>query len=99
MAAFDITDLVYKPSDIMDADVFTDITATLANQSTKSQLLPSLKVSIYDNNALTGEFIALPKDYLASKQNLLFAEQNKSFMFTVPVTINHISKVTINPIY
>jgi len=84
---------------IVDANTFTDIAASLENKSTKSQLLPSIKVSIYDNSALIGEFIALPKDYLASKQNLLLAEQNKSFMFTVPITTNQISKVTINPIY
>jgi len=99
IAAFDINSLVYNPSDIKDANTFTDIAASLENKSTKSQLLPSIKVSIYDNSALIGEFIALPKDYLASKQNLLLAEQNKSFMFTVPITTNQISKVTINPIY
>ncbi|MGM8908791.1 zinc-ribbon and DUF3426 domain-containing protein [Psychrobacter sp. 1U1] len=99
MTAFDIVDVIYRPSEVNAADGFTDIAATLANQSTKSQLLPNLKVSIYSNDDVIGEFIAMPKDYLVSKQNLLFAEQNKPFMFTVPVVNDEINKVIIDPIY
>lgn len=99
MTAFDIIDVVYRPSEVKTANGFTDIAATLANQSVKSQLLPNLKVSIYGNDDVIGEFIAMPKDYLVSKQNLLSAAQNKSFMFTVPVVNNEINKITIDPIY
>ena len=99
MSAFDINDVVYRPSEVKTADEFTDIAATLANHSTKSQLLPNLKVSIYSNDDVIGEFIAMPKDYLVSKQNVLSAEQNKPFMFTVPVINNEINRVTIDPIY
>lgn len=99
MSAFDINDVAYRPSTVKTADEFTDIAATLANQSTKSQLLPNLKVSIYSNDDVIGEFIATPKDYLVSKQNVLSAEQNKPFMFTVPVVNNEINRVTIDPIY
>ena len=99
MTAFDIINVVYRPSEVKTANGFTDIAATLANQSVKSQLLPNLKVSIYGNDDVIGEFIAMPKDYLVSKQNLLSAAQNKSFMFTVPVVNNEINKITIDPIY
>lgn len=99
MTAFDITNLAYKSSQIKADNMFSDIGATLVNQSQKAQLLPSLKVSIYTNDALIGEFIATPKDYLASKQHSLSAEQSKSFLFTVPVASNQISQVTVDPIY
>lgn len=99
LMAFNITNLVYESSKIKAANTFSDIKASLKNQSTEAQLLPSLKVSVYDDNAVIGEFIALPKDYLASKQNSLPAEQNKAFMFTIPVASNQISRVAIEPIY
>ncbi len=97
--AFDITNLVYKSSTIQAADTFSDITASLTNESTHSQLLPSLKVSVYNDDALLGAFIAMPDDYLASKQNSLPAQQNKAFMFTIPIASKQISQVTIDPIY
>lgn len=97
--AFNITNLVYKSSAIQAADTFSDITASLTNESTHSQLLPSLKVSVYNDETLLGAFIALPEDYLASKQNSLPAQQDKAFMFTIPIASNQISRVAIEPIY
>lgn len=99
ITTFEITNITYKPSEIKADDMFSDIGATLGNQSKKAQLLPSLKVSIYNNNELIGEFIATPEDYLVSKQKFLSAEQNKSFLFTVPIANNRISQVTVDPIY
>lgn len=99
LTAFDVTDLVHRPSEIKAANGFSDISAILVNQSTKAQLLPTLKVGIYSSEVLVGEFLALPEDYLVSKQHRLPAEQNKPLMFTVPITDNQISRITIDPIY
>ncbi len=99
MTTLGINNLMYRPSEIKVATEFSDISASLANQSVQAQLLPSLKVSIYDDSSLIGEFIALPKDYLASTQHRLLAEDSQSVMFTVPVASNQISQVIIDPIY
>lgn len=97
--AFQITDLNYLPSQISSPVVFSDIKASLVNQSDYSQILPSLKVSIHGNNALIGEFIAMPEDYLLSPQNQLASHYDKSVMFTIPIAIDQINKVVIDPIY
>ncbi len=99
LTAFDVTDPVHRPSEIKSANGFSDISAILANQSTQAQLLPTLKVGMYSDEVLVGEFIALPEDYLVSKQYKLPAEQHKSLMFTVPIADNQISQITIDPIY
>ena len=99
LATLNITNLNVKPSNIKAANEFSDIEAWLVNQSIQPQLLPSLKVSIYSADDLIGEFIAMPGDYLASPENLLTAEQIKPFMFTIPITHEQISQITIDPIY
>lgn len=99
LAALNISNLKVEPSNIKAANAFSDIEAWLVNQSVQPQLLPSLKVSIYGTDSLIGEFIAMPGDYLASPQNLLTAEQIKPLMFTIPITHEQISKITIDPIY
>lgn len=99
ITALSITKLTYRPSQVKAASAFSDIQADLVNQSTQAQLFPNLKVSIHGKNALIGEFIALPKNYLLSPQNQLGANSRKSVMFTVPVAANQIKQVTIDPIY
>ncbi len=97
--AFVITDLSFETSGIKAANKFTDIQATLENESSESQLFPSLKVSIYGGNSLLGEFIALPEDYLIGRQNQLTAGYGKPFMFTIPITATKVNEVIIKPIY
>lgn len=99
MSALEISNLTYKASEIKPSDEFSDISATLVNQSAQAQLLPSLKVSIYGNETLAGEFIALPEDYLASTQYRLSAQENKAFMFTIPIKSSQIAQVAVDPIY
>ncbi len=99
ISAFSIDNLQHRSSQIQTAGGFSDVEASLGNQTMQSQLFPSLKVSIYGNNAVIGEFIASPEEYLLSPETLLSAGQNKLFMFTVPIADAQISKITINPIY
>ncbi|MBO1529977.1 zinc-ribbon and DUF3426 domain-containing protein [Psychrobacter sp. F1192] len=99
VTALNITNLNVEPSRIQADNKFSDIEAWLVNQSMQQQLLPTLKVSIYSTDRLIGEFVAMPGDYLASPQNLLTAEQTKPLMFTIPITHERISQVTIDPIY
>lgn len=99
LEAFVISDLQFRASKVKAADTFSDIQATLSNQSTQTQLLPSLKVSIYDSEALIGEFIAMPEDYLIARQSQLSAGYSQAFMFTTPLSSQQISKITIEAIY
>lgn len=94
-----ITDLNHRISLVSTTSAFSDVQATLSNQSSQAQLLPSLKVSVHSPKALIGEFIAMPDDYLLSTQNQLAAEGSKKLMFTIPVADNQIDHVTINSIY
>ena len=60
-----------EQSKIKAATAYSDVQATLSNQSAETQLVPSLRVSIYGSDALVGEFIALPEDYLMTRQSQL----------------------------
>ena len=99
ISAFTIDKLSYKSSRVQKTSTYTDIQADLVNESAKTQLLPNLKVSIYANDAIIGEFIAQPKNYLLSSESKLPAERAKSVMFTVPVAVKQMTKVLIQPIY
>ena len=99
LAALTINDIKYKPSQIKPASRFSDISLTLNNQSAQAQLYPHVKVSVYGSDALVGEFIAAPDEYLLSKQSQLGAKSRRQLLFTIPVANTQISKVTINPIY
>ncbi len=99
LTALKITSLEHRSSKLSATNAFSDVQATLANQSSQAQLLPSLKVSIYGIDATIGEFIAMPEDYLLSPQNQLAAEGRKQLLFTIPVANNQINSVTIDPIY
>ncbi|WP_352338180.1 DUF3426 domain-containing protein [Psychrobacter sp. 16-MNA-CIBAN-0192] len=97
--AFIITKPTVKASQVKNARKFSDIQAQLLNESTQTQLLPNLKVSIYTQDKIIGEFIAQPSDYLLSSETKLAAERRKSVMFTVPITAKKISRVVIEPFY
>lgn len=97
--AFIITDLSFGTSEIETSNNFTDIQATLENKSTHSQLLPSLKVTLYNDDSILGEFIALPEDYLIGRQQQLAAGYGKPFIFTTAISATQVSKVTIKAIY
>ncbi len=99
LAALSITDLSYNKSQIKTSGDFSDIQLILNNQSMQAQLLPSVKVRIFGSNALIGEFIADPNDYLLTTQNQLAAKGLKPMMFTVPIASDEISRVIAEPIY
>lgn len=99
LAALSTSDIGDQPSRIQPASTFSDISITLNNQSAQAQLLPHVKVSVYGDNALIGEFIAAPQDYLLSTQSQLGASSRKQLLFTVPVANTQISKVSAEPIY
>ena len=99
LAALSTSDITHRPSRIKTADAFSDISITLNNQSTQAQLLPYVKVSIYGSEALIGEFIAGPQDYLLSTQSQLGATSRKQLLFTIPVAPAQIDKVNAKPIY
>ncbi len=94
-----ITELSYRSSQVNTNNNFSDIKANLVNNGTHAQLLPSLKVSVYDSDGLLGSFIAMPDSYLLSSQNQLAGKASESVMFTVPVAVQQIHQVTIDAIY
>ncbi|SNT69475.1 zinc-ribbon and DUF3426 domain-containing protein [Psychrobacter sp. LV10R520-6] len=94
-----ITDLNHRASQVSTTSAFSDVRATLSNQSSQAQLLPNLKISVHSSNALIREFIAMPDDYLLSPQYQLAAESSKQLMFTIAIADNQIDHVTIDPIY
>ena len=97
--AFTITDISHSASKVNDSATFSDIKAVLVNQSPESQLLPNIKVSIYKEETLIGEFIAMPADYLLSTQAQLAAEYDKPVMFTLPLPAKQISNVVMETLY
>ena len=97
--ALTITDSAHRASQIKTAGNFSDISAILNNQSTKAQLYPNIKVSIYGADTLIGEFIADPNDYLLGKPSQLTAGNNKRLLFTVPVANAKIREITMIPLY
>lgn len=99
LAALSTSDITHQPSRIKTDNTFSDISITLNNQSTQAQLLPHVKVSVYGTDALIGEFIAAPQDYLLSTQSQLGATSRKQLLFTIPVANAQIDKVNAEPIY
>lgn len=99
LAVLSTSDVSHQPSRINTTSSFSDISITLNNQSPQAQLLPHVKVSVYGNKALIGEFIAAPQDYLLSTQSQLGAQSRKQLLFTVPVANAQISKVSVTPVY
>lgn len=99
ISEFTITNISHSASRVSDGATFSDIKAVLVNQSTQSQLLPNIKVSIYEEEALIGEFIAAPSDYVLSPQAQLAAEYEKPVMFTLPIPAKKISTVVMDVMY
>jgi predicted Zn finger-like uncharacterized protein len=99
LTALSVSDINYQASRINTKTGFSDISAAITNQSSQAQLYPQVKVSIYGANALIGEFIAAPNEYLVGKQSQLAGNSYKQLLFTVPVTHAQITKIAINPIY
>lgn len=99
LTAFTITNLNHKSSKIKMDGKSSDVSATLNNQSAKAQLYPNIKVSVYGANDLIGEFIAMPADYLLSKQSQLAADSSQNMLFTIPIANREIREVTISPLY
>ena len=99
LSALTITDSAHRASQIQTVGTFSDISGTLNNQSTKAQLYPNLKVSVYGADRLIGEFIAAPNDYLLGKQSQLTAGSNRQLLFTIPVANKQIHKITMTPLY
>lgn len=97
--ALSIVNTNHRSSLVNDASTFSDVSATLNNQSAKAQLYPNLKVSVYSANSMIGEFIATPEEYLLSKQNYLAADSARQLLFTIPVADTKIREITINPLY
>lgn len=99
LTAFTITNPNHKSSQVEVTGTFSDVSATLNNQSAEAQLFPNVKVSVYGANDLIGEFIAAPNDYLLSKQNQLAADSGRQLLFTIPVANAQIREVTLSPLY
>ena len=99
LSAFNVSNTKYQASRINTKSGFSDISTAINNQSSQAQLYPHIKVSVYGVNALIGEFIAAPEQYLVGKQSQLAANSRKQILLTIPVANNQITKVAINPIY
>lgn len=97
--ALSITNANHKSSQIKINGAFSDVSATLNNQSANAQLYPDVKVSVYGSDNLIGEFIAAPEDYLLSKQSQLAADSSRRLLFTIPVSNAKIREVSISPLY
>lgn len=99
LTALTITNPSHRSSQIKTTGAFSDISATLNNQSTKAQLYPNIKVSVYGTDNLIGEFIAAPNDYLLGKPSQLAASNNRQLLFTIPVDNAQIREITMTPLY
>ncbi|MCG3878749.1 DUF3426 domain-containing protein [Psychrobacter sp. Ps6] len=99
LTALTITNPSHRSSQIKTTGAFSDISAILNNQSTKAQLYPNIKVSVYGTDNLIGEFIAAPNDYLLGKPSQLAASNNRQLLFTIPVDNAQIREITMTPLY
>lgn len=95
-----MADSMHRPSQVKDAEFFSDIGADIVNQSDNSQLLPSLLIKVYgDNNVLLGDFLAEPEGYLLSPQTQIAASSTLPVLFTIPIEDQQITQVAIQPLY
>jgi len=99
LSALTVSNTTHRSSQIKTTGAFSDIGATLNNQSAQAQLYPNVKVSVYGDNALIGMFIAAPSDYLLGKQSQLPAADQRRLLFTIPIANTQIRQVTMTPIY
>ncbi len=90
----------HRNSMIGSRDKDSDIIASIINQGNQSQLYPNLKVSVQGENGVLGEFVAEPKDYLISEEQVEIAPSHEVFfMFTVPIKNDEIVSIDIKPFY
>ncbi|MGP9543525.1 DUF3426 domain-containing protein [Psychrobacter sp. AOP7-B1-25] len=99
LSTLTISNIRHKSSQIKTADTFSDISATLSNESMQSQLYPSIKISVYGRDHIIGEFVTDPNDYLLGKQSQLAANTDRQLLFTVPVSSAQIQEVTMTALY
>lgn len=99
IAKIAISEPQIRASKVKSAKKFSDIQATLINQSDDPQLLPNMKVHLYNDTTLVGEFIARPEDYVLAYESQLGANHQKSIMFTVPLNKTYLNQVIIEPFY
>lgn len=94
-----LTHINHRPSKIKAPETHSDILAAIVNHSNIEQLYPNLKVSIYGDQGLIGEFVAGPEDYLTPPQRMIIGEQAKLIMFTVPVKDAKIDRIDMGTFY
>ena len=99
LSALTISNTFHRSSQIKTAGTFSDIGATLSNESTQAQLYPNVKISVYGRDKLIGEFIADPNDYLLGKQSQLAANTDRQLLFTIPVANAQIRDITMTALY
>ena len=99
LSALTVSNTAHRSSQIKTTGAFSDIGATLNNQSAQAQLYPNVKVSVYGDNDIIGVFVAAPSDYLLGKQSQLPAGDKRRLLFTVPIANTQIRQVTMTPIY
>ena len=97
--ALKLTHITHRPSRVKEAAANTDITVAINNNSEIEQLFPNLKVSVYNQSALVGEFVASPEQYLNPPQRLLMNQQYKLIMFTIAMPDENIDRVEVAPFY
>ena len=96
---FNIADVKHTASRVNDAGTHSDIMATLVNRNDEDQLFPNIKVSLYGQTGLIGDFIASPDEYLTPTQRLILANHSQQMMFTLPVKSSSITQIEISPFY
>lgn len=94
-----LSHIKHRPSQVNAQATHSDIMAAIINQSDVEQLYPNLKVSIYDDQGLIGDFVAGPEDYLTPPQRMIIGQQAKLIMFTVPVKDAKIDRIDISTFY
>ncbi|WP_114700838.1 DUF3426 domain-containing protein [Psychrobacter proteolyticus] len=99
LKALTVTNLSHRSSQVQTSGIFSDIGATLSNESTQAQLYPNIKISVYGKDELIGEFIADPNDYLLGKQSQLAANTERQLLFTIPVANAQIRDITMTALY
>lgn len=96
---FDVADIKHSASRISDAGTHSDIMATLINHNDEDQLFPNIKVSLYGQSGLIGDFIASPDEYLIPTQRLILANHSQQLMFTLPIKSSSITEIEMTPFY
>jgi len=99
LAVLNLSHIKHRPSQVNAQSTHSDIMAAMVNQSNVDQLYPNLKVSVYGNSGLIGEFVAGPEDYLTPPQRMIIGQQAKLIMFTVPVKDAKIDRIDISTFY